>query len=181
MDEAARSELLEIAREAVASAVRREKLPRTEPASPELLEPRGAFVTIRNRGRLRGCIGQFVGDRPLFEMVREMALSAATRDARFTFDPITTRELPDLEIDVSVLGLLEKIDDPLDFELAVHGIYLKRGSSSGCFLPQVATETGWSKEEFLSNCAGGKAGLPPEAWKDPDTDVYRFSCEVIRE
>ena len=110
-----------------------------------------------------------------------MAVSAATHDPRFTFDRITPEELPDLDVEVSVLGLLEKITDPLDFELGVHGIYIKRGFSHGCFLPQVAAETGWSKEQFLSHCAGGKAGLPDDAWKDPQTEVLRFTCEVVSE
>ena len=179
MDEAARAELLEIAREAVSAAVRGRKPAKTEPRSAELREPRGAFVTVKTRGRLRGCIGQFEATRPLVEIVREMAVAAVARDPRFTWDRLTERELPDVEIDVSVLGPLETIDDPLDFELGVHGIYLRRGFATGCFLPQVATETGWTKEEFLSHCAAGKAGLDPEAWKDPATQVMRFTCEVV--
>jgi len=181
MEEPARKELLQIAREAVAAAVRGKKPPDVEPTLPQLHEPLGAFVTIKNHGRLRGCIGQFVVTAPLFVVVREMAVSAATRDPRFTFDPITPGELDALDIEVSVLGPLEKIDDPLDFELGVHGIHLRRASATGCFLPQVATETGWSKEQFLSRCAESKAGLSPEAWKDPATEVYRFTCEVISE
>lgn len=181
MDETTRKELLNIAREAVAAAVRRQGLPEVESTTPELTEPRGAFVTVKNHGRLRGCIGQFVATGPLFEVVREMAVSAATRDLRFTPDPITPDELPELHIEVSVLGPLEKIADPLDFKLGVHGIYIRSGLASGCFLPQVATETGWSKEEFLSHCAAGKAGLSADAWKDPDTEILRFTCEVISE
>jgi len=181
MDDAARKELLEIARQAVAAAVRGQNPPEVKPVSAELSEPRGAFVTIKNHGRLRGCIGQFVAEGPLFELVQEMAVAAATRDPRFTFEPVTQDELPDLDVEVSVLGPLEKIDDPLDFDLGVHGIYIKRGFSHGCFLPQVATETGWSKEEFLSHCASGKAGLASNAWKDPKTEVLRFSCEVVSE
>ena len=76
---------------------------------------------------------------------------------------------------------VEKIDDPLDFELAVHGIYIKSGFAHGCFLPQVAAETGWSKEEFLSRCAAGKAGLPHDVWKDAKTEILRFTCEVVSE
>ena len=181
MDEAVRKEILTIAREAVAAAVRGEKPPEVKPASAELHEPSGAFVTLKNHGRLRGCIGQFVADRPLFEMVQEMAVSSATRDLRFADDPITPAELGELHVEVSVLGPLEEIDDPLDFELGVHGIYLKSGFAHGCFLPQVAAETGWSKEQFLSNCAAGKAGLAPDAWKDPKTEVLRFTCEIISE
>jgi len=78
---------------------------------------------------------------------------------------------------VSVLSELQPIEDPLDIELGVHGIYIARGGLSGCFLPEVATETGWSKEEFLSRCCGGKAGLAPDAWKDPQTKVYVFTSE----
>jgi uncharacterized protein len=181
MDDAARKELLRIARDAVAAAVRGKTPPEVKPVSPDLRAPRGAFVTVKTHGQLRGCIGQFVASVPLFEMVQEMAVSAATRDPRFTFERITPEELPDLDVEVSVLGPLEKIADPLDFELGVHGIYIKRGGSHGCFLPQVAAETGWSKEEFLSHCAGGKAGLADDAWKDPQTEVLRFTCEVVSE
>jgi AmmeMemoRadiSam system protein A len=181
MDDAAKRELLKIAREAVSAAVRGEKMPGAKPVSPELVEPRGAFVTIKNRGRLRGCIGQFVADRPLVEMVEEMAVSSATRDPRFSDDPVTPGELDELDVEVSVIGPLERIADPLDFTLGVHGIYIKRGFHHGCFLPQVARETRWSKEQFLSECAEGKAGLAPDAWKDPRTEVLRFTCEVISE
>ena len=181
MDEAARKELLRIARDAVEAAVRGKKPPQAKPLAPELNVPRGAFVTLKTHGRLRGCIGQFVVKIPLFELVQEMAVSAATHDPRFACDRITPEELPDLDVEVSVLGPLEKIADPLNFDLGVHGIYLKRGFSHGCFLPQVAAETGWSKEQFLSNCAGGKAGLPDDAWKDPQTEVLRFTCEVVSE
>ena len=139
MDDAARTEVLRIAREAVVAAVRGEKPRKVEPVAPELDEHRGAFVTVKTHGRLRGCIGQFEATHRLVEVIQEMAVSAATRDPRFAFDRLTEAELPDVELDVSVLGPLEKIDDPLDFELGVHGIYLRRGFASGCFLPQVAT------------------------------------------
>jgi AmmeMemoRadiSam system protein A len=181
MDEAARREVLKLARETVAAAVRGESPPAFKPESPVLNECRGAFVTIKSRGRLRGCIGQFTPSAPLYATIRDMAVAAATEDLRFTFDPITPREVPQLDIEVSVLGPLERIEDPLDFELGVHGIYLKARGAAGCFLPQVAAETGWSKEEFLSNCAGHKAGLDEDAWKDPATEVYRFTCEIVSE
>jgi AmmeMemoRadiSam system protein A len=181
MDAAARREAYEIAREAVAAAVRGRIPAEVNPASPELREERGAFVTIKRHGCLRGCIGQFVATRPLFEMIQEMGVAAATRDPRFTFEPIRPEELPELTIDVSVLGPLEKLDDPLDFEVGVHGVYIRRGGATGCYLPQVATEAGWSKEEFLSSCAGSKAHLSRDAWRDAGTDVYRFTCDVIGE
>jgi AmmeMemoRadiSam system protein A len=180
MDEAARREVLEIARRTVEAVVSGGAPPRVAPVAEALKQHCGAFVTLKTHGRLRGCLGQFVAHEPLAEVIVEMA-AAATRDERFAFDRLERDELKDLEVEVSVLGPLERIADPLDFELGVHGIYLRRGASTGCFLPQVAEETGWSKEEFLGHCAAGKAGLPQDAWKDPCTQVYRFACEVIRE
>ena len=113
--------------------------------------------------------------------VAEMAEASAHRDPRFLFDRLRPEELKELTIEISILSPLERIADPLDFELGRHGIYLKQGGATGCFLPQVATETGWSKEEFLSQCAYSKAGLPPDGWKEPATEVYRFTCEIIEE
>lgn len=181
MDEAARTEVLRIARDTVINAVRGLKPTKVEPTAPELLEHRGAFVTLKNRGRLRGCIGQFVAAEPLFKIVQEMAVAAATRDPRFSLDRVSEDELPELHIEVSVLGPLEPISDPLDFELGVHGIHMKHGFATGCYLPQVATETGWSKEQFLSSLASGKAGLSPQAWRDPETELRRFTCEIVSE
>jgi AmmeMemoRadiSam system protein A len=108
-----------------------------------------------------------------------MAKASATGDPRFFADPITPRELDHLDVEISVLSPLERTDDPLSLRLGVDGIYIKKGRASGCFLPQVATETGWSKEEFLSYCCSHKAGLAPDAWKDPGTDVYLFTAEVF--
>jgi AmmeMemoRadiSam system protein A len=139
----------------------------------------GCFVTLKNGEELRGCIGQFVSDMPLIELVVEMAVSSAARDPRFFNYQITEPELKDLDIEISVLSPLKKTDDPLSLELGVHGIYIKRGARGGCFLPQVAIETGWDKEEFLSYCCSHKAGLSPQAWKDPDTDVFLFTAEVF--
>jgi AmmeMemoRadiSam system protein A len=108
-----------------------------------------------------------------------MAIASATGDPRFFADPITPRELKHLDVEISVLSPLQRTKDPLSLQLGVHGIYIKSGVSSGCFLPQVATETGWDKEEFLSYCCSHKAGLAPDAWKDPDTEVYLFTAEVF--
>ncbi|KAB2835382.1 MAG: AMMECR1 domain-containing protein, partial [Candidatus Brocadia sp.] len=87
----------------------------------------------------------------------------------------------DLEIEISVLSPLIRISNPLDFELGKHGIYIKKGFCTGCFLPQVATETGWSKEEFLSYCCSHKAGLPTNAWRQKDIEIYIFTTEIIEE
>ena len=122
----------------------------------------------------------FVSDKPLIETVSEMAV-AASKDSRFFDNPVTAEEIDQLDIEISVLSPLKKTDDPLSLRLGVDGIYIKNGYASGCFLPQVATETGWTKEEFLSQCCQGKANLSADAWKDADTDVYLFSAEIIGE
>jgi len=173
--------LLGIARETIEAAVTGRAAPDVAVESEALKAPCGAFVTLKNGGRLRGCIGTFVAHGPLHETIREMA-STATRDPRFLGDPVTAGELDRIDIEISVLSPLETVDDPLeDIELGRHGIYVQGPYGSGCFLPQVATETGWSKEEFLSHCCAGKAGLPPDAWKSPEVTVSRFEAEVFGE
>ncbi len=179
MDEKDKKTLLSIARESIKSAIidTPSEHPQIEIISPELNEKSGAFVTLKTHGKLRGCIGRMVSDIPLHKLVSEMAVSAAKEDPRFS--QIKPSDLENLEIDISALSPLQKIDDPLDFELGRHGIYIKKGSSNGCFLPQVATETGWTKEEFLSKCCSMKAGLSPDAWKKRGIDVYIFTSEII--
>jgi AmmeMemoRadiSam system protein A len=171
--------LLKVARDTVEAAIRRQKITKPESEDTELNAPCGCFVTLKNRDRLRGCIGQFISDNPLIKLVTEMAKASATGDPRFLADPITASELEKLDIEISVLSPLQKTDDPLSLKLGVDGIYIKRGRASGCFLPQVATETGWGKEEFLSYCCAHKAGLAADAWKEPDTEVYLFTAEVF--
>ncbi len=181
MNQTQRNLLLKAAKEAVRAAVKglpRPPLPKVD--DPELTEPRGCFVTLKNGEELRGCIGQFEADRPLIEMVSRLAVSSARHDPRFAGDRITPAELMRLHIEISVLSPMVQTDDPLKLELGVHGIYITDGFRSGCFLPQVATETGWSKEEFLDFCCTHKAGLPPRAWqKDPSVRVYLFTAEVF--
>lgn len=140
----------------------------------------GAFVTLRNHGALRGCIGRFSKGNDLVGTIRDMAI-AALDDPRFRDRPVTADELPELTIEISVLSPMKRTADPLSLELGVHGIWIRSGYKSGCFLPQVATEQHWSKEQFLSYCCSGKAGLPPDAWKDPDTEIFLFSAEVFGE
>lgn len=179
-----RRKLLSLARSVVEAAIKKQPLQITTVSDAALQEHRGAFVTLKNHGRLRGCIGTFVAHEPLYKVVQKMAMASATQDSRFFDNPITPEELKDIDIEISVLSPLTPIDDPMKIELGKHGIYIvneKRGAA-GCFLPQVATETGWSKEQFLSHCAADKAGLPPDAWKnDPDTKVLVFTAEVFGE
>ena len=181
LSEAARRELLSIARRCLQAAAGGAPAPEINCEIPELAGPGGCFVTYKNAGRLRGCIGCFESPGPLCATVAEYARTSATQDYRFAASPITPEELPQIDIEVSVLSPREKIENPLDLELGVHGIYIEKGGRSGCFLPQVATEHNMSKERFLSECCAGKAGLPPEAWRDPDVDVHVFTAEIISE
>jgi len=179
MDDRQKEILLKTARDNVKAAVTGGQVAKAQSDDPELNAHCGCFVTLKNRGRLRGCIGQFSSDVPLIELVAEMARASATGDPRFLADPITQTELGQLDIEISVLSPLKRADDPLSLRLGIDGIYICKGSASGCFLPQVAAETGWSKEQFLSFCCAHKAGLRPDAWKDPDTEVYLFTAEVF--
>jgi uncharacterized protein len=180
MEKAQRQILLRLVRDTMEAIVAGGRaLPKPESSDPVLVEHCGCFVTLKNHGRLRGCIGQFTADTPLIELVAEMTKASATADPRFLSDRIGPTELPRLHIEISVLSPLQRTQDPLSLNLGEHGIYIKRGYASGCFLPQVATETGWTKEEFLSSCCSHKAGLDPEAWRDPKTEVYLFTAEVF--
>ncbi len=181
MNNAQKQTLLGVARDTVEAVISGEPAEKPRSDDPELNAPCGCFVTLKNKGRLRGCIGQFISESPLIELIAEMAKSSATGDPRFFADRITPAELEKLDIEISVLSPLQRADEPLSLRLGVDGIYIKKGPASGCFLPQVATETGWSKEEFLSYCCAHKAGLASDAWKDPETQVYLFTADVFGE
>ena len=171
-----RRQLVSLAR----SAVEAEAAGRAASPPPELTgilaERRGCFVTLTNADRLRGCIGTFQPHGPLGEMIVEMG-AAAARDPRFVSNPVTPEELPELTVEVSVLSPLEKTDRPENLQAGVHGIYIVTPRGSGCFLPEVATDQGWDAEQFLTHCCMGKAGLSPDAWRQPDATVYLFTSE----
>ena len=130
----------------------------------------GAFVSLHKHGRLRGCIGHFGEDYPLHEIVAKMARAAAFEDPRFM--PVTREELDDLDIEISVLTPMRRIQSLDEFELHRHGIYIKKGYRSGTFLPQVADEVNWTKEEFVGHCSQDKAGLGWDGWRDAELYVY---------
>ena len=130
----------------------------------------GAFVSLHKQGRLRGCIGHFGEDYPLHEIVAKMARAAAFEDPRFM--PVTRDELDDLDIEISVLTPMRRIQSLDEFELHRHGIYIKKGYRSGTFLPQVADEVNWTKEEFVGHCSQDKAGLGWNGWRDAELYVY---------
>ena len=130
----------------------------------------GAFVSLHKQGRLRGCIGHFGEDTALHEIVAEMARAAAFEDPRFM--PVTKEELDDIDIEISVLTPMRRIQSLNEFQLHRHGIYIRRGYRSGTFLPQVADEVNWTKEEFVSHCAQDKAGIGWDGWRDAELYVY---------
>jgi len=140
-------------------------------------EASGAFVTLKREGRLRGCIGTLECRRPLAEEIARVAASAAREDPRFT--PLTAPELDGLDVELSVLGPLEEIDphDAGAIEIGRHGLVVEQGRRRGLLLPQVATEWGWDREQFLSQTSV-KAGLAPDAWRH-GARVYRFDAEVF--
>lgn len=171
--------LLKIARETLKSYLQDRRLPDFAIDSATLKEKRGAFVTLNTKqGDLRGCIGFIEGFKPLWETVREMALSAALNDPRFP--PVSLKELEELTIEISVLSPLKKITDISEIVVGKHGIVLRRGFYSGLLLPQVATDYGWTREEFLEHTCL-KAGLPPNAWADQQTQISIFSADVFGE
>jgi AmmeMemoRadiSam system protein A len=180
MNDIQKNILLKVAKDTVAASVSGKPVYEPETDDPELLAEVGCFVTLKNGEELRGCIGQFTADKPLIEMVCQMAVSSCMHDPRFGGNRITPDELTDLDIEISVLSPMEKTDDPLSLRLGIDGIYITDGRRNGCFLPQVATETDWNEEDFLSFCCAHKAGLAPDAWKtDPGVEVYLFTADVF--
>ena len=165
-----------IARTVIENSAKGKRVPDFKIDAPILKENRGAFVTIHKKGQLRGCIGYIEGRGPLHKTIEEMAGAAAFRDPRFM--PVTEKELPDLEIEISVLTPLRKITDVDDIEVGKHGIYLRKGGYSGLLLPQVATEYGWDRKTFLEHTCQ-KAGLPSQAWKDGNAEIYIFSADIF--
>lgn len=137
----------------------------------------GVFVTLNLNGNLRGCIGRFTSPSSLHSTIREMARSAAFDDPRFP--ALSKKEAPEIEIEVSVLSPLKRIQSIDEFKLGRDGIYMIKGYNHGTFLPQVAKETGWNTEEFLGHCARDKAGIGYYGWKD--AELYTYQTEVVKE
>ncbi len=169
--------LLELAREAVNAAVRTGGSPLREVTAAQLLGAQGCFVTIKKRGALRGCIGNFNSNKPLYQLVQEMAMSAAIRDPRFY--PMKEQDLDDFELEISVLSPLAKISSPDEVVVGTHGIYLEKNFSRGVLLPQVAVEQKWDRETFLNQTAV-KAGLQRDDWKE-GADIFVFTAQVFGE
>ncbi len=179
LNKSQRKRLLGIARSSIEDYLKTGKKSELTEQDPLLLKEMGAFVTLRKHGELRGCIGSLVGREPLYFTIRDMAIEAAVGDPRFR--PLGLLELKDIEIEISVLSPLERVDSADKIEMGKDGVLIRQGFNSGVFLPQVATETGWSKEEFLSHLCADKAGIPADAWKDQSAEIYVFTAEVFSE
>lgn len=171
--------MLKIARESLAHYLSTGKiLDYDESILPDsLMARRGVFVSIHKGRALRGCVGNMNSDQPVYKMIQREVISASTNDSRFP--PVKYSELPQLCIEVSILGKLIKIDSIDKIQLGKHGIYIRQGSNSGTFLPQVAESTGWSVEEFLGYCAKDKARIGWDGWKN--AEIYIYTAEVFSE
>jgi uncharacterized protein len=174
---AEKQKILEIARRVLTAAVERRDPPPSFPDAEFMQRSQGAFVTLHRRGRLRGCIGQLPSRDTLLQVIVHCAAAAAREDPRF--EPVLPNELPDIEIEVSVLS--EPFAITIDaIEPGKHGLIVSRGWQRGVLLPQVAQQFHWSAERFLEEtCA--KAGLEPAAWKNPEVRVEAFTAEVFSE
>jgi hypothetical protein len=179
LNDAQRKRLLTIARESITSFVMDGKRKKFTEDDPLLSEPMGAFVTLHERGELRGCIGNMVGRGPLYQTVADMAIEAATDDPRF--QALSPKELSMIDLEISVLSPLKRVSSADEIKIPGHGVIVRKGFASGVYLPQVATETGWNKEQFLTSLCGQKAGISSDAWKDPATELYVFTAEVFGE
>jgi AmmeMemoRadiSam system protein A len=176
---AEKQELLKIARTSVETAVRQKKLYQVPANEPEaLLTARGAFVTLKEHGDLRGCIGYMSPVKPLAETVRDVAAFAALEDTRF--HPVSESELGILQYEISVLSPLHKVEDIDQIHVGQHGLLIREGQYEGVLLPQVPTEEGWNRSTFLEQVCV-KAGLPMQAWKDDDADLFMFTALVFGE
>jgi uncharacterized protein len=177
LHDADRRELLKLARHVVVHAVENSKRMKITPPAGVLGEPSGAFVTLRIGKRLRGCIGRLEAEEPLARIVADCAYSAAMNDPRFR--PVTAEELPELEIELSVLSAPARISAE-EVQAGVHGLIVTRGHRRGVLLPQVAAEYHWSAERFLEETCV-KSGLPPGAWRESDTLIEGFTADVFSE
>jgi len=178
LDEKTKAEALQLAKKTLTEYLDKSATPTaTIIISPLLYTPLGAFITIKNKEELRGCIGEFEPSKPLYQVIAEKTIAAASRDQRFT--PVKLTELPDLRVEISVMTPRQKVKSWEEIRLGIDGVVIQNGNRAGTFLPQVATETGWNRQEFLEQLCSQKAGLPKDCYKDPGTDIFIFQAEVF--
>ena len=177
LSSSSRKKLLEIAREAIKNHLEAGNPAAVENFPEELKQLKGCFVTLKKNHELRGCVGTFDSKTPLCQNVPRMAKAAAFQDTRFT--PVSHSELEQIKIEISVLGELQKIDSIDEIQIGRDGVWIKSGNRGGTYLPEVAVEQKWSKEEFVMHCAREKAGLNPQ--DIAKADIYRYEVEKIKE
>jgi AmmeMemoRadiSam system protein A len=171
-------EALSLARRSLESWVQSRARLKADAFTGGLALPCGAFVTLHTHaGKLRGCIGHMTGDGPVGELIIELGIAAGTQDPRFA--PVTAAELPQLTYEVSVLSPMV-VTPHADVTPGVHGLHIRCGHNAGVLLPQVATEWGWDREEFLAETCR-KAGLGDDAWRQPGTEIRTFTAQVFSE
>jgi AmmeMemoRadiSam system protein A len=166
--------LVRIVRNTILAEAESRPLPALPETPKSLWAPGAAFVTLHKHGNLRGCVGHIKAFKPLIKSIQEMAIAAAFDDSRFS--PLQREEIPELSIEISVLSPLKKIESIDEIVVGTHGLYLQKGFQSGLLLPQVPTELGWTKEQFLSGICQ-KAGLPNTAWKS--ANLFIFTAEIF--
>ena len=179
LNEGQKKRLLEIARKTLQDYIKKGQTPEFKENDPVLNKELGAFVTLHKRGKLRGCIGNMIGKGPLFLTIRDMAIAASTQDPRFA--KVAKEELDDIDIEISVLSEMEKIDDPSKIIMGKHGVMLQSGFRSGVFLPQVAGQMNYDRELFMNSLCAHKAGLPADAWKKGECEIFVYTAEVFGE
>ncbi len=180
MNDKQREYLLKLARTSIETYMKTGKKHNPErPDDQELCAERAVFVTLNKGQNLRGCIGQMIAREPLYQAVNNMAFSAAFHDPRFS--QVTSAELDRITIEISVLSPMQRISDWQSIRLGTDGVWVRKGYASGVYLPQVATETGWDLPTFLGSLCAHKAGISPDAFKDPDTEIYIFQVDKFSE
>ncbi|MBU4264764.1 AmmeMemoRadiSam system protein B [Patescibacteria group bacterium] len=173
--------LLNYSRQVLETYTKTGKTPKERLNSKNLLrsKKRGIFITLKKHGQLRGCIGSFVANRTLLPTIAKTTIASAFHDPRFP--PLTKQELKDIKIEISILSPLKKINSIKQIKMGKHGVYLKYVNCTGTFLPQVATETGWTKKEFLSQLCSQKMGLRSDCYLDPKTEIFIYTVQLFSE
>lgn len=170
-----KKELLQLAHSTIELFVSENKIPEYKTKNTNLIEKKGAFVTLKKNGRLRGCIGFIEPRLPLYQSIMQTAIYAACRDARFL--PVSQDELDELEVEISVLSPLQKISDPKLVMVGKHGLVIAKNGKKGLLLPQVPVENHWDQQTFLEQTCI-KAGLPKDAWKT-GADIFVFEAVIF--
>jgi hypothetical protein len=173
------AQAVSLARQALEAYVNKREPSKPLNLHPRLQEPLGVFVTLKNSGTLRGCMGLIESDKPLWQGIQKMTKAAALEDPRFP--AVRPDELDKIELEVSVLTQPVLVQDPTQVEAGKHGVIIRYGSQQGVFLPQVATEQGYDREQFLNNLCSHKLGLAESCWQDPQAKIYVFEAEVYAE